>query len=303
MAERQIPGALRAVLNIVALFGVGATLMGWVSHPVGISILIIAAVYFVWEISPWAADKARRKPMLSLIVFVLIGGILGAGVWWGVRKLNQHAGTPETPNSNPHPTTSPASVPPTSQPTVEPHTIVIPAERQFPLVVKVNIDWQQVLHFQNLGKTDIQDVGLGWALFNLDEAAWASQKIIIKNGSYPMNIPYVLSSRVKPGLGAEVPLDKIVPFKMTFKEAMYLPQPQPEIGLRITFRDSQTGQKYACYKVFSTVKGMPEPWGDAVGKATPPPGEPYWLDELPKLVIADMKEKMNDDAIDFKCDR
>ena len=48
---RLLPGWLRGCLNLVAIIGVAATLMGIVQFYIGIAILVLALIYFIWEIS------------------------------------------------------------------------------------------------------------------------------------------------------------------------------------------------------------------------------------------------------------
>jgi hypothetical protein len=69
MAERKMPGWLRVLFNVAALFGVVATLMGWVSHPLGVGIMVIAAVYVLWEIAPWITNQIANRPIWSLVGF------------------------------------------------------------------------------------------------------------------------------------------------------------------------------------------------------------------------------------------
>jgi len=95
----------------------------------------------------------------------------------------------------------------------------------------------------------------------------------------------------------------MLPIKGTFSDLKDMSEwPFPEIGLRITFRDAQTGQKHACYKVTSSISHMPEAWGDEVATSNPNDG-PFWADEIYKKVIAAMKTHYDDGATDDRCDR
>ncbi len=86
-SPRDIPGWLRTILNLAALVGVGATLMGWIHKDFGIIILVLCPLYFLWEVSPWITAQRRRRPVLSLVGFILAGGGLGVGAWWGWNVL------------------------------------------------------------------------------------------------------------------------------------------------------------------------------------------------------------------------
>jgi hypothetical protein len=81
MEPRNIPLWLRIAFNLLAIIGVGATLMGWVKPTFGIPILLFAPIYVLWEIAPWVTIKIRGRPAVSLVAFILVGAVVGAGIW------------------------------------------------------------------------------------------------------------------------------------------------------------------------------------------------------------------------------
>ena len=93
---REIPGWLRAVLNVIAIAGVGATLMGWVEHHLGIGILICALLYLLWEIAPWITSQLHRRPIVSLIAFIVVGAFVGAGAWGIWKNVTKTSSKPLT---------------------------------------------------------------------------------------------------------------------------------------------------------------------------------------------------------------
>lgn len=56
--------------------------MGWVRPSFGILIIFISLIYVLWEISPWVNRYMRRRPLMSLAAFIVLGACLGAGLWW-----------------------------------------------------------------------------------------------------------------------------------------------------------------------------------------------------------------------------
>jgi hypothetical protein len=92
--DRQIPGWLRTSLNLLAIFGVLATIMGWVKPIIGLIILLFSVAYVGWEVAPWATPRIRRRPVISLIVFMVIGAGLGAAVWQMWRSIQPATETP-----------------------------------------------------------------------------------------------------------------------------------------------------------------------------------------------------------------
>lgn len=85
-SPRDLPAWLRAVLNIIAIVGVGATLEGWVQREIGVAILIFAPIYFLWEIWPWLKVQTKRRAQVSLVVLMIFGAASGAAVWWLLRN-------------------------------------------------------------------------------------------------------------------------------------------------------------------------------------------------------------------------
>jgi hypothetical protein len=83
MAEtRQLPSWLRVILNLCGPVGLGVTLLGWVRPSWGIVMMVVGAIYVVWEVAPWTTTQRRRRPLVSLFVFVLVGAAVGASAWW-----------------------------------------------------------------------------------------------------------------------------------------------------------------------------------------------------------------------------
>jgi hypothetical protein len=87
MADRRTPGPIRVLLNLIAIIGVAATLTGLVQYQLGILILIAAPIYFLWEISPWITQNVRRFPRMSLVAFIFVGALIGAGGWVAWHRL------------------------------------------------------------------------------------------------------------------------------------------------------------------------------------------------------------------------
>jgi hypothetical protein len=333
--------------------------MGWVKPVLGACIMAVGFVYVAWEISPWTSNQIRKRPIVSLLIFMVIGSGIGAGAWWiwknttgkprdrlaapvmwvspapivegtplsatqlnavspiegvftydppagTVLSLGQHALTAmfyarDSEKYMLHTETSSILVIPAS-PTPSSSTSSLPEHAppsQFPIVVGANIDWQQILHIENHGRSAITDIRMQWAVFNLDADSYLAKKLVIKNSSFTSNaLP--LASRIDAGKSMGFHLEKVIPYTGSFKDWNgSLPS---EIGLRITFRDSQTGTKYNCFKVFSSIRGLPEPWGDNVGVYSGSPG-PLWLNNLPNMIVTEMKDHLKDGSVDYECER
>ncbi len=90
MAEpRQIPTWLRIILNLCGPLGLAATLMGYVRPLWGILVIIAGFAHIFWEIAPGTTLFLRRSALVSLIVFVFVGGLAGAFTWWGWKSLTK----------------------------------------------------------------------------------------------------------------------------------------------------------------------------------------------------------------------
>jgi len=85
---RPFPVWLRVLLNLLAIGGVGASVMGWVKPLVGcfVIVIFIALVYVIWEIAPWTTNQISKRPRMTFLVFVVVGASIGAGTWWMWRN-------------------------------------------------------------------------------------------------------------------------------------------------------------------------------------------------------------------------
>jgi hypothetical protein len=359
MPPREIPTWLRAIINLVALAGVAVTFMGKVQFDVGIVISIMAAIYFLWEATPWLQKRIERWPLISLAVFIFVGSGSGAGIWWALKttatkpavsiivpsvtwgdpspieygspltdkQLNAKASVEGNFSYNPDVGTV---LPVGRQPITATFTpadkkaydsisrtiflVVNPSQTQrsshstpidqiqYPLVVKINI-FMENLSIENKGKTAITDVMIAWASFTFNKEAYGQKKIVFSEVSFPSGGQQE-AALIKSGQKIKVDLKKLLPKTMTFEEmlkAQLIPFEQPEYGIRVTFRDERTNQKFACYKVLSSVFGMPEMWGDYA--ATAGAAGRLWIEDIPKMIIDRMKSHYQDGAVDFQCDR
>ena len=87
MEKRELPAWLRTVLNMCGPFGLAVTLMGLIRPAVGLFFMLVGAVYVAWEIFPWVKERVNRRPLMSLVCFLLVGAILGGTVWLVFKNL------------------------------------------------------------------------------------------------------------------------------------------------------------------------------------------------------------------------
>jgi hypothetical protein len=86
MGERKLPWPLRIILNLCGFAGLGFTLMG--GHPILSGCLMaVGFVYVVWEIAPWTKIQIHKRPVVSLLLFMVIGAGVGAASWWIWRSV------------------------------------------------------------------------------------------------------------------------------------------------------------------------------------------------------------------------
>lgn len=175
---------------------------------------------------------------------------------------------------------------------------VVP-HRQFPLVVKVHINPEDILSIVNEGNAPLIDLKINWGRFTFNQQSFAQKQIAIHEYSYPSGgIPI---KQLLPSEKFQLPLAKVLQLAK-WNDGMQRDFPFPEIGIRVSFRDKQTGVKYACYKLVSSIQKMPEPWGDEVMSDEPANGS-FWIEGIPATVIHEMKSHYEDGALDFHCDR
>jgi hypothetical protein len=98
-SPRDIPVWLRAVINVIAFVGVGATLMGWVQKEFGIATLVFTPIYVGWEIYPWTVRQVKRSPRMMLAAFMVIGAGLGGIAWFAIREASK-VGIPDSPSTS-----------------------------------------------------------------------------------------------------------------------------------------------------------------------------------------------------------
>jgi hypothetical protein len=266
---------------------------------------IAIAAGCIWACLRHAVPHLEKKGryLCALGVFAVIAVIGSIGTF---KQYHREHIVPPQPISQQSPAKS--DVPVDTKPPVtverqsEPRIVVVPVPSTlFPVVVKVHVDVTDTVMVENEGKAAIIDVVMEWGKFNFDKASVQQKRIVISEAGFPSR-GYSQAAQIPSGKSIRVDLKKFLPFQGRFRDLSNMSEwPFPEIGLRVTFRDKQTGQKYACYKVFSSIEGLPEEWGDEV--ATSGTGKPEWFEDIYSEVIAGMKAHYDDGAIDFHCDR
>jgi hypothetical protein len=177
-----------------------------------------------------------------------------------------------------------------------------PSSTTFPVVVKVNLYPWRTLHIENKGKAAIANISVVFAEFTFNEDAYAQKNIVIETASFPSG-EVSLEKLLNPGNKFDTDIKRFLFHRTTFEEYLKNQNVIPsEYAARVTFRDSQTGKKYACYKVFSSVDGMPEEWGDMAGTGGGYNRVRWWLD-IPKLITDAMMAHYQDGAIENQCER
>lgn len=296
----------------------------------GVHILVLISGYAIWLIVfAWVAKAGRLRKLtivtrflaLLLVAFFLALLVKEFERW----ALYRHDFEERVGLNNKTPLTAPPAAhtrPPTTTHTPSSATIIMhvsparpsrPEKRfpvirpslprdEFPVVVKAHINTIDTLSIQNEGRRTIEEVALQWGVFDFDKSSYANEEIKFDRASFTGGGVFSLRLQLSAGKGFQVSLLKFLPIHLEFPNIDAKEEPYPEIGLRITFRDSQDGQKYACYKVFSTVEGFPETWGDEVGVSVP--GDHIdWPGKTPQVVIEQMKAHYSDGAKDLQCDR
>jgi hypothetical protein len=173
----------------------------------------------------------------------------------------------------------------------------------FPVLVKIHIAPSDTLTVVNEGKSGITDLELGWAKFSFSAEAAAQRKIVVSGAIYPSGA-FPLAARIASKGTFQIDLEKLLPFDGQFLDVTpYMPGwPYAEFGLRITFRDEQTNLKYACYKVMSSIKHMPERWGDETS-TTDTDGKADWRNDIYSEVLTRTRSHYsNDGGVDLQCD-
>jgi len=250
---------------------------------------------------PHLGKKGRYLCALAVFVVVVIIGSIGTHKQYRREHAILTESTLQQPSlENKIPgTTKPQN---STERESEPKVIVVPVPSTLlPVVVKVHVDVTDTVIVTNEGKAAIVDVVTEWGKFTFDNAAAQQKQIVLLESNFPSR-GYSEAAEISPGKSVHVDLTKLLPFEGRFKDLPNMSGwPFPEFGLRVTFRDKQTGQKYACYKVFSSFIGTPEEWGDEV--ATSKPGKQTWFEDIYPTVIGGMKAHYDDGASDLHCDR
>jgi hypothetical protein len=86
MPERPQPLWLKIILNMCGPIGVGLALLGYLNAGLGLFFLGASALYIGWGIYPHSREFTKRSKWLSLIMFVMIGSLLGMCSWLLLRR-------------------------------------------------------------------------------------------------------------------------------------------------------------------------------------------------------------------------
>jgi hypothetical protein len=306
----------------------------FLSHPIlwGVLALIALAVALSGKLSMsaaswlmWAAFalaifgvyRATADARIDTLLRLLIIGCAAFGLALGVVLVNRWINSPKPEDDANHTRpNSPASVSPaqpTSLPPASPHLEPTPKPEStlpgilFPVIVKLNLYPWRVLRIENKGRVTINDISLSVAKFSLDKESYTQKRVVIQSSTFPLtadNGAILLTKSVRSGGHFETEVKRFLALgHNTFEESLKNPNIETfEYGARVTFRDSQTGQKYACYKVFSSIDGEPEPWSDMTS-TTGAQSRIAWMLDVPQKIIAAMKDHYQDGAIDLQCER
>jgi|SRR5271165_985253 len=126
---RQHPLWLRIILNACGPLGLGVTLLGYVKPELGLLFMAITVACVIWELHPKIHGRLVRRPILSLIAFVLCGASLGGMAWYLLRKTaiadmeshNQNHSAPDA-SGKVQQVQTPAAVSPTPNKASSPHS-------------------------------------------------------------------------------------------------------------------------------------------------------------------------------------
>ena len=85
---RELPLGLKILLNICGPLGVGLSLLGYLSARLGILFLIATTLYVGWELYPSATAFVKRRPRLSLPIFLSVGLAMGLCAWLLLSRIS-----------------------------------------------------------------------------------------------------------------------------------------------------------------------------------------------------------------------
>ncbi len=91
---RELPLWLKILLNICGPLGVGLALLGYLNAWLGILFLIGTTLYVSWELYPGAAAFVKRRPRLSLPIFLSVGLAMGLCAWFLLLRISPQIITP-----------------------------------------------------------------------------------------------------------------------------------------------------------------------------------------------------------------
>ncbi len=90
---RELPLSLKILLNICGPLGVGLALLGYLSAGLGILFLIATMLYVSWELYPSATGFVKRRPRLSLPIFLSVGLAMGLCAWLLLLRISPETST------------------------------------------------------------------------------------------------------------------------------------------------------------------------------------------------------------------
>lgn len=83
---REHPLWLRIPLNLSGPLGIGLALLGILNIALGVVFTVIGVLYVAWEVYPSAHGFVKRRPTMSLAVFLVGGLAVGFFTWWFMLK-------------------------------------------------------------------------------------------------------------------------------------------------------------------------------------------------------------------------
>jgi hypothetical protein len=95
----------RLFINTCTILGAGGVALGGIMRIIGFVILALCLPYVAWELRPWIKPFVARRRVMSLILFIscgtIIGGAFGYGLWvyYGKKEIPVSATTTKPPTA------------------------------------------------------------------------------------------------------------------------------------------------------------------------------------------------------------